>query len=541
MKIALAQINSTLGDFAGNGKKILEYLESAVDRKCDLIVFPEAALFGYHPVDLLERESVVHEQLKELKKIEKKMPHGIAALLGAITLNPGRSGKPFHNSAVFLQKGKKPKIFAKELLPTYDVFDEGRHIEPGDMSKNILKFKGKKILITICEDIWAWTHVQNNVRVLYKQNPIKKLKNQKIQLILNLSASPFTDTKLKGRQKVCRLTAAELKAPLVYVNMVGAQDELVFDGGSFVTSMEGKVVAQARHFMEELLVYDTELGRGFIQNVEKLHIERVRQALVLGVSDFLRKTGFSKAHIGISGGIDSALVACLLVDAIGPQNVSGLILPGPYTSKDSLILARDLANHLQIKTHEFNITPLYEKYLESYKTSFSLDEFSIVNENLQARLRGLSLMAFSNQHNSLLINTSNKSELAMGYSTLYGDLIGALCPIGDLTKSEVFKLSNHYNKEYEVIPQKIIDRSPSAELRPNQKDSDTLPEYNILDPLIVKVVEHYKVPKSQIEKKILLKMMQNEFKRWQAPPILKVTNHAFGRGRRLPIAHKAYF
>lgn len=541
MKIALAQINSILGDFYGNRRKILDYVTKALHRGSDVVVFPEASLMGYHPVDLLERPSIVKAQLKELKKLEKSIPPKILVIIGAITLNPKQNGKPYCNSAVILQKGKKPKIFAKELLPAYDVFDEGRHIEPGRAENNLHVYNGKKILITICEDIWAWPNSHHGKRSPYPRNPLAQIKKANLDLVLNLSASPFTKDKLKSRKTVTKKTALHFKAPVVYVNMVGAQDEIVFDGGSFVTSAKGEVVAKAHHFIEDILIYDMNSNKGFIHREEKCTWENYRQALILGIQDFLAKTGFKRAHVGLSGGIDSALVTCLLVDALGPQNVTCLILPGPYTSELSAQLARQLVSHLGVNEYTFSITEHFEKFEKEFANIFKVKEQNFLQENFQARLRGLCLMGFSNLHGSLLINTSNKSEFSVGYSTLYGDMSGALCPIGDLTKTEVYNLAKWYNREHEVIPKEIIEREPSAELRPNQKDSDTLPAYSLLDSAVVKIVENFKPAHSQLEKEVLFKMMNSEFKRWQAPPILKVSNHAFGRGRRLPIAHKAIF
>ncbi|MCB0356947.1 MAG: NAD+ synthase [Bdellovibrionales bacterium] len=541
MKIALAQINPTLGDFENNKNKIIEYIHKAIERTCEIIVFPEAAIMGYHPVDLLERPSIVKQQMAAINAIEKVLPGNIVVVFGGISLSPHKNGKPFCNSAFVLQKGKKRKIFAKQLLPTYDVFDEGRHIEPGKVKDNVFKFKNRKILITICEDIWAWPNSHHGKRSPYRENPIKELKSKEIDLVLNLSASPFTTNKLKSRIAVCKSTALHLKAPVVYVNMVGAQDEVIYDGGSFVTSATGKVVAKAHHFTEDVLVYDTQLGRGFIQLQEKNKYENYRQALVLGIRDFLYKTGFKKAHLGLSGGVDSALVSCLLVDAIGPQNVTCIMLPGPYTSPLSLRLSAQLVKNLGVNDFNFSISEIYNQMNKEFSEEFDVKGFSIVQENLQARLRGISLMAFSNLNNSLLFNTSNKSEFAVGYTTLYGDMVGALCPIGDLTKTDVFGLANWYNHQHELIPKEIISRPPSAELRTQQKDTDTLPSYDLLDPAVKKIVEKFLPPSSVLEKKVLKSMMLSEFKRWQAPPILKVTNHAFGRGRRLPIAHKAIF
>ena len=538
MRIALAQINSLLGDFEGNQKKILEYARRALERRCDLVVFPEAALFGYHPVDLLERPSVVAAQEKALKEIHKFLPKGVAILVGAIVRNPSKKGKGFWNAAVFLEKGAKPKVFAKQLLPTYDVFDESRHIEPGQVAKNVLRWKGKRIVVTICEDIWAWPS-KGPVFSKYGRNPLEDVKPRKADLVLNLSASPFTQTKLGNRRAVVKNTAALFKAPMVYVNMVGGQDELIFDGGSFAVDRKGKIVAQSVRFQEDLNVIDLETLEGGVRPLPEQPAEITRSALVLGLRDFLRKTGFTKVHLGLSGGIDSALVACLAVDALGPANVTGVILPGPFSSPNSAKWARELANRLGFRTVDLPITSTYEHALSVFEKAFGKKDFDLMNENMQARIRGLMLMALSNREGSMLLGTSNKSEFAVGYSTIYGDMIGGLMPIGDLLKSEVFTLCEHYNSETELIPREVIERPPSAELRENQKDQDSLPPYDQLDEIVKRLVVGFDPPKTEVERRVLDLMMKSEFKRWQAPPILKVSDHAFGRGRRFPVAHRA--
>ena len=536
MRIALAQINSTIGDFAGNRQKILDYCHKAVERRCDLIVFPEASLFGYHPVDLLERPAIVRSQEKELAKLARQIPDQLGILVGAITSNPKVRGKPFHNAAVFLKKGKAPKIFPKELLPTYDVFDEARHIEPGKIEKNTLTFKGHKILVTVCEDIWAWPVSKGRMR--YDRNPIKALKRD-YDLVVNLSASPYTETKWKARQEVVKATAAHLRCPLVYVNMVGAQDELIFDGGSFAVDQKGKLLCQSVHFTEDLNVVDLESGKGGFREVDFCEAEKCRQALTLGIRDFADKVGLDQVHLGLSGGIDSAVVACLAADALGPHRVTCIGMPGPFNSPQSLAWSKRLANTLGVNWHEVPIETMYKEVVSGLDGSLGESPFGLMHENVQARLRGMLLMAFSNREGSLLLNTSNKSELAMGYSTLYGDLCGGLAVIGDLLKMQVYELAKHYNSQAELIPNEIIERPPSAELRPNQKDEDTLPPYDQLDRAVAKLVVGAKSPKGDIEKRVLKSLMVSEFKRWQAPPILKVSDHAFGRGRRLPIAHKA--
>ncbi len=541
MRIALAQINAVIGDFEGNKAKILDYVRRSFERRCDLVVFPEAALFGYHPVDLLERPSLVAEQERHLKEIHKLTPKGMAVLVGAFMRNTSGKGKGFWNAAVFLEKGKKPKIFAKQLLPTYDVFDESRHIEPGRVADNILKFKGKKILVTICEDIWGWKRKDNPFFSTYGRNPLEDVKSSGLDLILNLSASPFTHSKWKNRGVVTRNCVKHFKCPLVYVNMVGAQDELIFDGGSFALDQKGKVIAQCLRFTEDLNVVDvlTKSSGGGIRDLPTDLQEIIRCALVLGVRDFVKKTGFKKVHFGLSGGIDSALVAALAADAVGPMNVTGIMLPGPFTSPESTKWSKELAKNLGIGLHEVPITAMYQQALKDFEREFGHKDFGLVNENLQARMRGIVLMAFSNREGSMLLGTSNKSELAVGYSTLYGDMIGGLMPIGDLLKTEVFALSKYYSLESEVIPRGIIERLPSAELRENQTDQDSLPPYEELDRIISKLVVGFHPPSGDLEKKILNMMMNSEFKRWQSPPVLKVSDHAFGRGRRFPVAHKA--
>ena len=537
MRIGLAQINATLGDFEGNRLKIIEFTKRALDKRCELVVFPELALMGYLPNDLLERGSIVDLQLKELEKLRASLPAGIAVLVGAVTRSGLKKGKPYRNSAALLLKGKKPQYFHKQLLPTYDVFDEARHIEAGKISDGFFTYKGKKFLLTICEDIWGWElpgHPTN-----YLENPLVALKGKKVDCVLNMSASPFTFEKAKDRRSVVEKTAKLFKAPMVYVNMVGGQDEIVFDGGSIAVDAKGKSLAEASYFEEDLALVDIDKKEGEFREAPKALIERTRQALVLGIRDYARKTGFSKLHLGLSGGIDSAVVACLAVDALGPGRVTGITMPGPFNEGRSKTLSEDLAKNLDIRCLNLEISSGYEALVSTLHDGLGKFEFGLVNENLQARVRGVLLMAFSNKENSMLLTTGNKSEYATGYSTLYGDMCGGLAPIADLVKGEVYALAEHYNKDREIIPTEIITRPPSAELRPNQKDQDSLPPYDELDAAVKKIVEKQKPARTETEKWLLSTTMKNEFKRWQAPPVLKVSGHAFGRGRRMPIAHKA--
>jgi NAD+ synthase (glutamine-hydrolysing) len=539
MRIGMAQINSSLGHFSANRQKIVSFAREALRLKCDLVLFPELTLFGYIPQDLLERQSIVSEQLKEFEKLQKQIPAGIAVIVGVVTLNtaasrPGLGGKPYLNTAALLIKGRKPQFFHKQLLPTYDVFDEARHMEPGSLAKNEFRFKGHKILMTICEDIWGWelpSHPSN-----YLTNPLMALKKNNYDLVLNMSASPYTNQKANDRRYVIEKTARHFGAPLIYVNMVGAQDEIIFDGASVAVDASGETLAQSAQFSEELNVMDLDLREGSFCAPIASKTAELRQALVLGLRDYVQKTGFQKVHLGLSGGIDSAVVACLAVEALGAENVVGFILPSAFNLDLSKDLALKLAQNLGVRTYTLPIEKPYEVMLQTLQDGLGVFEFGLTNENLQSRLRGTLLMAFSNKERSLLLSTSNKCEYATGYSTLYGDMCGALAPLGDVLKGEIFKLAHDYNESSEIIPTAIITRPPTAELRPNQKDQDSLPPYDELDKAIRSLVEKQNPARTKIEKWLLRKMELTEFKRWQAPPILKVSAHAFGRGRRMPIA-----
>lgn len=538
MRIAIAQINPTLGDFEFNSKKILEFIQRAQEKDCEMVVFPESALFGYHPYDLLERSKIVLQQEKVLQRIHKQIPKGMGVLLGAFTRNPSpKKGRPYFNSAAFLVKGQKMQLFHKQLLPTGDVFDEGRFIQPGNMKQNYLSFKGRRFFITICEDIWAWPNTKGQTP--YAQNPITDVPKKKIDLVINISASPFFPGKLKQREWVTQKTAQYFKAPILYANLVGAQDEVIYDGASFVLNPQGKALLRCEQFEEDLNVLNLETLKAWSQASMLKNTEALRKALVVGIRDFCSKTGLQKVHLGLSGGIDSAVVACLAVEALGAGNVTGIGLPGPFNAPQSLELAKSLAKNLLIEFKTASIVDAYTSLTKSLEKDIEIGAFGVVQENIQARLRGMILMAFSNKRNSLLLTTSNKSEYAAGYSTLYGDMCGGLAPLGDLTKKQVYDLANLYNQQAEVIPEEIITRAPSAELRPNQKDQDSLPPYDKLDASVVHLVEMSGSVRNATDKWLLPMIMRTEFKRWQAPPILKVSEHSFGRGRRWPIAHKA--
>ncbi len=530
MRIALAQINPTLGDFENNSDKIAAFTKRALEKRADLVVFSELALSGYPPNDILERPEFFNGQEKVLKSLIKKLPKNITVIFGAIIPTPNRKNgqRLYQNAAVVVLPNKTVRFVAKQLLPTYDIFDESRFFERGTKTETVIIPKIGKTVITVCEDMWE---------SLYPCNVMAGVKG--VKLAVNISASPFSKNKMERRFNEVRFHIKNLKVPFVYVNQIAGQDEIIFDGRSFILDSKGKVVALAAAFEEDLMMADLATKRSEHRPPHEEPIEILRQALVLGMRDFARKTGHTKIHLGISGGIDSAVVASLAVDALGPGQVTGLLLPGPFSSQGSIDDSLELAKNLGIKTHTVSITEMYEQGLKSLSEFSSLVEPDFTGQNLQARLRGMILMGFANRTGSLLVSTSNKSELASGYSTLYGDVCGGLMPVGDLLKKEIYALAEHYNKSRELIPQAIINKAPSAELAPNQKDQDSLPAYDVLDGAVQKLVEEKKEAKTATEKWLARALMKSEFKRWQAPPILRVSNHAFGRGRRMPIAVKA--
>jgi NAD+ synthase (glutamine-hydrolysing) len=537
MRIALSQINTSLADFDYNAEKIISHIKTLAEKKAELIVFPEASLFGYHPFDLLEREVLISQQDKALKLILKAIPTGVHVLVGGFEKNKNKKGRPYFNSVFLCKKNKIVKTFRKQLLPTGDVFDEARFIESGDMKQNYFQIGKKKFFLTICEDMWAWPTKEGSD---YKENPILKVPKKKIDLVINMSASPYHVGKFKKRQFVAANTAKYFKAPLLYVNLVGAQDEIVYDGQSFLISAKDKILFKAQSFAEDTNVIDLNT----LETWSPSHkfdspTEELRKALVLGLKDYGQKIGVNKVHLGLSGGIDSALVAALAVDAFGSNNVKLFALPTQYNAELSMTYAKQLALNLGSEMKTVSIQSTFEFIKTILDAEFEVLKFGVMHENLQSRIRGLFLMAYSNFTGSLLLTTGNKSEYATGYATLYGDMCGGLAPLGDLTKKQIVQLCEHYNKEIEIIPDFIIRRPPSAELRPDQKDQDSLPEYDLLDKAVQNIVEHKKPAKSETEKWLVKQLMKTEFKRWQAPPILKMSEHSFGRGRRYPIAHKA--
>jgi NAD+ synthase (glutamine-hydrolysing) len=527
MRVAIAQINPRLGAFSENSEKILSFTRRALEKRCDLVVFSEMSLFGYPAYDLLEREEVVENQLKELKKLELSLPLGITAIFGAVIKNK-KTGKPFHNVAVVARKGKKTQYFAKQLLPSYDVFDDTRFFSPGE-----------KTGVTVCEDMWARYKRQN--KIIYPRDPFAEIKS--VDLIVNISASPFSTTQINHRLNCARFYAKKKNAPFIYVNQVGGQDELIFDGRSFVLNRRGEELVRAAACEEDLVVIDLKNKRTEYRPDESNEIEHIRQALVLGIRDFMRKTNQKSLHLGLSGGIDSSVVAALAVDALGPNRVTGFLLPGPFSSKGSVTDAKKLAQNLKIKTYEIEISSFYELVKQITRDcvasiSAKPDALAIMDQNIQARARAMLMMTFANAAQSMLLCTANKSEMAAGYGTIYGDLCGGLAPIGDLVKQRVYQLARLYNSQKEIIPEECIKKDPSAELAPNQKDQDTLPPYEKLDSAVSNLVEKQLKPKGKVEENIWTMLLKSEWKRWQTPPVLRVTDRAFGKGRRYPISAK---
>jgi len=550
MKIAIAQIDSRLGDFSGNSKKMFESIRSSQQQGVDLVVFPEAALCGYPASDLLEWPDFVKVQLKFLDRLAAKLPTGIQAIVGCYTENLTPKGRPYFNSVAILKKGRSPQFVHKEVLPVGDIFDEGRYFQEYWKPQNrTIKVKGKTGLIVICEEMWAWK--PRGRRGAHVQNPLEKLADHKPDFILNLSASPFHTTKMEERLEMAKATTQFFKAPLIYVNRVGAQDEVIFDGRSFLMSQKGQVLKEALPFAEDLLVIEdfaaSESSRKkTLEGKSSLQTPKlVRSALVEGLRSFIQNNGFTQVHLGLSGGIDSAVVLALAAEAIGAENVTALALPTEFNSPKSLKLAREMSKLIGCKFLNHEIQSTFRLAKENLARSFGIKKFGLVHENLQARIRALYLMAYSNTKGSLLLSTSNKSEAAVGYATLYGDMCGGLAPIADLTKNQVYALARDFNKESlertgkVLIPVEIIERAPSAELRKNQKDQDSLPAYSELDAWVDQLIIHpdSKNPRAQATsmKWLKEKLLKSEFKRWQSPPILKVAKRSFGKGRRWPI------
>ncbi len=542
MKIALAQLNYHIGNFSSNVQKMIRSIREAEKSGADLVVFSELGISGYPPRDFLEFDDFINCCHLALEDIAVQCEN-VAAIVGVPTYNKSEKGKPLYNSAAFISNGKVQKYIHKSLLPNYDVFDEYRYFEP-NKSFEIIEFLGRKIALTICEDLW---NVQDNP--LYTVNPMDELMALKPDLMINIAASPFNYHQIEIRTEILRRNAETYQLPLLYVNHVGAQTELIFDGGSLVMDAKGEIVEELKYFDEDMKIVETDdiqKGKASPQKEKKLVIGMIHDALVMGIRNYFEKLGFKKAIIGLSGGIDSALTAVLAAEALGPENVYNVLMPSEFSSTHSVEDAIELAENLQIPYDTISIEEAYEAFESTLKPYFKNLPFNVAEENIQARIRGVLLMALSNKFGYILLNTSNKSEAAVGYSTLYGDMNGGLSVLGDVYKTQVFELARYINRDKEIIPSNIIIKPPSAELRPDQKDTDSLPGYDILDEILYQYIERRLGPKEIIamgfEEKLVQRILKlvntSEFKRYQTPPILRVSSKAFGMGRRMPIVGK---
>lgn len=541
MKICLGQINPTIGDFAGNCDRICRGMEQAASLGCDLAVFPEMALLGYPPLDFLDSNNFVLDSLGYWDRL-LQASKDIAVICGVVVPNRSRTGKPFFNVALFCAQGQILAQASKILLPSYDVFDETRYFEPGDKPQ-VAEFKGLRLGITVCEDIWNKEGYLPGG--LYDRDPVQELAGRQIDLLINIAASPFHRGKSKEVSRLLLERAREVQAPVCYVNQVGGNDQLIFQGHSMVWDPSGRQLACAADFEEQLLVWDSEKEQQEAPLGMQGREQEILQALCLGLKDYMSKCGFQQAVLGLSGGVDSALAACVARMALGQANVWALALPGPYNAPQSLEDARELSSRLGIRLDTVMIEALFNQARQELRPIFQDRPQDVAEENIQSRLRGLLLMAVSNKFGALLLNTGNKSELAVGYCTLYGDMNGGISVLGDVPKTMVYQLARHINQVQGWIPERIITRPPSAELSPDQKDQDSLPDYETLDSILQAYIEEQQSPQQialqgwdqQLVNWVARRVLMNEYKRRQAPPVLKVTGKAFGLGRRLPIAH----
>jgi NAD+ synthase/NAD+ synthase (glutamine-hydrolysing) len=544
VKIALGQINPTVGDFSGNAAKIIQFTRQARDAGAGLIVFPELSVCGYPPRDLVERPSFVARNRETAEKIASET-NGIALICGLVTPAHAETGKSVMNSAALLRDGGVAFIQSKMLLPTYDVFDEMRNFAPAK-SQQLFGIGGKNMALTICEDAWNDKHFWN--RRLYGVDPVEELVRAGGDFVLNISASPFWMGKRALRHDMLAATAAHHKVPVAMVNQVGGNDSVVYDGSSVVIAPGGEVIAQGKSFEEDLVFFDSQSMTGEVHLQIAGEDAAAYAALVLGTRDYVRKCGFERAIIGLSGGIDSALTAVIAVDALGPANVIGVGMPGPYSSPGSIEDARQLAKNLGIRFELLSISQIYDACRQTLAPAFAGLPEDVTEENIQSRSRGLLLMSLSNKFNALVLSTGNKSELGVGYCTLYGDMVGGLAVISDVPKTLVYRLSAYVNSRQPVIPQATIEKPPSAELRPDQKDTDSLPPYDVLDAILEDYVEESRSAEQiaqshdfdlDLVKRVVRMIECSEYKRQQAAPGIKISAKAFGYGRRFPIAAKS--
>jgi len=546
MKVAIAQLNYTIGDFEGNSQKIINQITKSKNEGADLVVFSELSVTGYYPHDLLEKKEFIQKAEEAVLTIANYCK-GIAAVIGAPRINESSRGKQLYNSAFFLQNGKIESVHNKTLLPTYDIFDEYRHFEPNKQF-TIVEYKRERIAITICEDLWDELPTENEFGKdkLYQVSPMEELSKYNPDFVVNISASPFSYNQEGWRKNVLISKAIKYNVPIFYVNQIGAQTELIFDGGSVYIDKNGDIIKELKYFQEDELIVNTALaGEKYLQ--KKVNTtEKIHDALVLGIRDYFKKMGFKQATLGLSGGIDSAVTVVLAVRALGADNVRVLLMPSRYSSDHSVEDARKLAENLKIRYDIVNIQSAVDKFEEELAPLFKGTSTGITEENIQARARGIYVMAISNKFGHILLNTTNKSECAVGYGTLYGDMNGGIAVLGDVYKMEVFRLSRFMNKDVEIIPENTIVKPPSAELRPDQKDTDSLPEYKDLDEILFNYIELNKSPKEiaalgfdENEVRRVIRMVNmNEYKRFQAAPILRVSSKAFGFGRKMPLVAK---
>ncbi len=546
MKVALAQLNYIIGDFTGNTAKMLRSLEQARQEGADLVLFSELSVTGYYPHDLLEKKEFIAKADESIKKLANFCV-GIAAIAGAPVINENGKGKRLYNAAVFMAEGKVQSVHRKTLLPTYDVFDEYRHFEP-NREFSLVEHKGERIAVTICEDLWDEQPTANEFarNRLYQVSPMEELAKLNPHLVVNLSASPFSYNQENWRKDVLITKARRHRLPVVYVNQTGAQAELIFDGGSVFIDDQGEIVKELKYFEEDLLVVDTKNPGAKQLQPSSGRIDKIYKALILGIRDYFMKMNFRQATLGLSGGIDSAVVAVLAARAIGSENIRVLLLPSKFSSDHSVDDALKLARNLDIRYDILPIQDAVSSVDKSLELIFEGTSPGIAEENIQARIRGVLLMALSNKFGHILLNTTNKSECAVGYGTLYGDMNGGLAVLGDVYKMDVYRLAHFINRETEIIPVNSITKPPSAELRPDQKDTDSLPEYEVLDGILSGYIEDNLSPKEIAEKgfdpqlvgKVIRMVNVNEYKRFQAAPILRISSKAFGFGRKMPLVAK---
>jgi len=542
MKIAIAQINPVIGDFNYNFGKIKCFADKAIELKCDMVVFSELVISGYPPRDLLEKNDFVDANLACLNRLLSSI-RGISVICGFVDKNSADKGKPLFNSAVHFEDGKILHKVHKRLLPTYDIFDESRYFEPGRESSPY-PYKGHRIGLTVCEDAWNDENIFK--RRLYSTDPVALVVKAGADLVINISASPFYVGTKEFRWNMFGSMARKYGVPLIFANQVGGNDSVIFDGISTVFDKNGNVVARACDFDEDLIVFDSEApdsSKNDLHLISNSDTESILKALVVGTRDYVTKCGFSKVVVGLSGGIDSALTACIAVKALGRENVSAVFMPSQYTSKENFEDTEKLAENLGIVLTRIPIDGIFKEFLRFLSPSFKKSEPGITEQNIQARIRGTILMGLSNKYGSLVLSTGNKSELAVGYCTLYGDMTGGLAVISDVPKTTVYDLAHFINREKAYIPQRIITKAPSAELKPDQTDQDDLPPYEILDSILKAYIEDLKgidelvqmgFDKDTVEE-IIFKVDRNEYKRYQAAPGLKVTSKAFGYGRNYPL------